>query len=213
MPRCGSRSSQPACRSQTRRRCSRAAARPIRPAPLLGRVLPGTAEFVDSPAAWQAVERALLQPPRARLMARRAENVLMAADIDLGYPDARRLHVTRDRPRTAGRGLRGRARLARSRSPDRRAALPRRCRLAQRQARQADTRQRVGDRARCGTPAGCPLALRALRLGPPADDRRGPRAGLSRRAGGQRADVGRLRPRQLDPGSSSLPGSASSAQR
>ena len=28
---------------------------------LLGRVLPGTAKFVDSPAAWQAVERALLQ--------------------------------------------------------------------------------------------------------------------------------------------------------
>jgi glycosyltransferase involved in cell wall biosynthesis len=27
-------------------------------------------------------------------MGRRAENVLMAADIDLGYPDARRLHVT-----------------------------------------------------------------------------------------------------------------------
>jgi glycosyltransferase involved in cell wall biosynthesis len=27
-------------------------------------------------------------------MARRAENVLMAADIDLGYPDARRMHVT-----------------------------------------------------------------------------------------------------------------------
>jgi glycosyltransferase involved in cell wall biosynthesis len=27
-------------------------------------------------------------------MVRRAENVLMAADIDLGYPDARRLHVT-----------------------------------------------------------------------------------------------------------------------
>jgi hypothetical protein len=27
---------------------------------LLGRVLPGTARFVDSPAAWQAVERALL---------------------------------------------------------------------------------------------------------------------------------------------------------
>ena len=28
---------------------------------LLARVLPGTAEFVDSPAAWQAVERALLK--------------------------------------------------------------------------------------------------------------------------------------------------------
>jgi hypothetical protein len=27
---------------------------------VLGRVLPGTARFVDSPAAWQAVERALL---------------------------------------------------------------------------------------------------------------------------------------------------------
>ena len=27
-------------------------------------------------------------------MARRAENVLMAADVDLGYPDARRLNVT-----------------------------------------------------------------------------------------------------------------------
>ena len=62
---CASRSSPPACRSRTRRRCSRGAATATRPERCSRRVLPGTAEFVDNPAAWQAVERALLSAPGA----------------------------------------------------------------------------------------------------------------------------------------------------
>ena len=59
--RCASRSSRPGCRSPTRRRCSTRRGHGDEARALLARVLPGTAEFVDNPAAWQAVERALLQ--------------------------------------------------------------------------------------------------------------------------------------------------------
>ena len=152
-------------------------------APGHGRVRRQPGVVADRRARAPAAARATRDGTRPR-------HVLMVADIDLAYPDARRVHVTEIARGLVAAGCE--VELV-SRGPDPGIAgvrYARRGRLGRRQDRPAGTRQRRRACAsrRCA-PAGRALALRPLRLGRSCR-RSSPWASarLPRRPRGQRAD-------------------------